>query len=139
MVCLANNFMKPAYIRWRDWWLWIWLPREKKQSIDEAMRLASLATPLLRSHPDIVEKIRAGESYSWPLAQKDAVDALKSVERYLDTSRTRWIDSMKDKEDRNEWNEEVCVECGEDLSVQEKQCGFEQCSYCALELTRPRA
>lgn len=78
--------LKPKYVRWRDWWLWILLPREKKQELADTVRTVSLLRPLLRSHPDIVEIIRAGKSCSWLLDRKDVADALKSLERYLDTS-----------------------------------------------------
>lgn len=78
--------LKPKYVRWRHWWLWVLLPREKKQLLDGLHRQVSLLRPLLRNHPDIVEKIRDGESCSWPLSQNDTADTLEAVERYRDTS-----------------------------------------------------
>ncbi len=75
--------LKPKYVRWRDWWLWVLLPREKKRSLDDTVQQASLLRPLLRNHPDVTEKIRSGESCSWTLSRKDAAEALESVERYL--------------------------------------------------------
>lgn len=82
-------WIKPKYIRWRDWLLWLLcLPRAKKQELDSFMCALAIMRPLLRGHPGIERKIEQGESCSWSISREEATESLKAVEEYVKIAAT---------------------------------------------------